>query len=178
MKTNNILTQEQQAFAADHHNLVYTFLNEHRLPEDDYYDVAIFGYLRAVSNYFNRSELREYAFSTIAWHCMWSDVFNQFRKQRRLNRNAVTVSLDDIYDDHPVLADVFMVEDYIIEAMDLSMLREQLSIALPQEQAEVLQLAADGYSLRDIASLWERPLRHIESLFTEAQLSAQAVCAV
>jgi RNA polymerase sigma factor (sigma-70 family) len=178
VKTNYVLTQEQQAFAADHHNLVYAFLNDYHLAEDDFYDVAIFGYLRAVKNYFKRAELRQYAFSTIAWHCMKSDVFNQFRRQRQLCRNAVTVSLDAISDDHPALADVFMVENQVIEAMDLSMLRAQLSAALPQEQADVLQLAADGYTLRDIASLWERPLRHIEALLAEAQLSARAACAV
>jgi len=39
------LNKEQQAFAADHHGLVYKFLNENRLPEDEFYDVIIFGYL-------------------------------------------------------------------------------------------------------------------------------------
>lgn len=35
------LNKEQQAFAADHHGLVYKFLNENRLPEDEFYDVII-----------------------------------------------------------------------------------------------------------------------------------------
>ena len=34
------LNKEQQAFAADHHGLVYKFLNENRLPEDEFYDVT------------------------------------------------------------------------------------------------------------------------------------------
>ena len=38
------LTKEQQAFATDHHGLVYKFLNENHLPEDEFYDVIIFGY--------------------------------------------------------------------------------------------------------------------------------------
>ena len=42
------LTKEQQAFATAHHSLVYKFLNENRLPEDEFYDVVIFGYLKAV----------------------------------------------------------------------------------------------------------------------------------
>ena len=41
------LTKEQQAFATAHHSLVYKFLNENRLPEDEFYDVVIFGYLKA-----------------------------------------------------------------------------------------------------------------------------------
>ena len=42
------LTKEQQTFATAHHSLVYKFLNENRLPEDEFYDVVIFGYLKAV----------------------------------------------------------------------------------------------------------------------------------
>ena len=45
------LTKEQQAFATAHHSLVYKFLNENRLPEDEFYDVVIFGYLKAVRDY-------------------------------------------------------------------------------------------------------------------------------
>lgn len=40
------LTKEQQDFAAEHHGLVYKFLNDNHLPEDEFYDVVIFGYLR------------------------------------------------------------------------------------------------------------------------------------
>ena len=47
------LTKEQQTFATAHHNLVYKFLNENRLPEDEFYDVVIFGYLKAVRDYFS-----------------------------------------------------------------------------------------------------------------------------
>ena len=47
------LTKEQQAFATDHHGLVYKFLNENHLPEDEFYDVVVFAYLKAVKDYFN-----------------------------------------------------------------------------------------------------------------------------
>ena len=32
------LTKEQQEFAAEHHGLVYRFLNDNHLPEDEFYD--------------------------------------------------------------------------------------------------------------------------------------------
>ena len=38
------LTKEQQAFATAHHGLVYKFLNENRLPEDEFYDVVTVSY--------------------------------------------------------------------------------------------------------------------------------------
>lgn len=40
------LTKEQQDFAAEHHGLVYKFLNDNHLPENEFYDVVIFGYLK------------------------------------------------------------------------------------------------------------------------------------
>lgn len=48
MNENTPMTPAQQLFAEAHHNLVYAFLNEKKLPEDEYYDVVVFGYLQAV----------------------------------------------------------------------------------------------------------------------------------
>lgn len=45
------LTDEQRQFAAENHNLIYTYLWDRRLEIDDYYDIAVFGYLRAVKRY-------------------------------------------------------------------------------------------------------------------------------
>lgn len=47
------LTKEQQDFAAEHHGLVYKFLNDNHLPENEFYDVVIFPYLKAVQVYCN-----------------------------------------------------------------------------------------------------------------------------
>ncbi len=51
------LTKEQQEFAAEHHGLVYKFLNDNHLPEDEFYDVVIFPYLKAVRDYFSDKNL-------------------------------------------------------------------------------------------------------------------------
>ena len=55
MKSEIPLTPEQRLFAEENHNLVYKFLAENHLPRDEFYDVVIFGYLRAVSRYFTHS---------------------------------------------------------------------------------------------------------------------------
>ena len=60
------LTKEQQEFAAEHHGLVYRFLNDNHLPEDEFYDVVIFPYLKAVRDYCDNTSAQEYSFSTIA----------------------------------------------------------------------------------------------------------------
>lgn len=77
------LTKEQQEFAAEHHGLVYKFLNDNHLPDDEFYDVVIFGYLKAVRDYFSREVLRQYSFATIAWRAMSRNLSNHFKTQAR-----------------------------------------------------------------------------------------------
>ena len=48
------LTPEQKTFAEKHHGLVYKFLNKNQLSADEFYDVVIFGYLRAVRRFLRR----------------------------------------------------------------------------------------------------------------------------
>ena len=52
------LTAEQSQIAELNHDLVFEFLNEYNLPESQYYDVVIFGYLCAVQEYCEKTELQ------------------------------------------------------------------------------------------------------------------------
>ncbi len=80
------LTKEQQAFATDHHGLVYKFLNENHLPEDEFYDVVVFAYLKAVKDYFNSPSAQKFSFSTIATRQMKFRLYDYFRTQERRKR--------------------------------------------------------------------------------------------
>jgi len=63
---------------------VYKFLNENRLPEDEFYDVVIFGYLKAVRDYFSDLTAQQFTFSTIANRRMKFCLFDYFRTTYRL----------------------------------------------------------------------------------------------
>ena len=65
------LTKEQQEFAAEHHGLVYKFLNDNRLAEDEFYDVIIFGYLKAVQDFFLREQLQDFLSGYGVQHFPW-----------------------------------------------------------------------------------------------------------
>ena len=96
MKANDTpLTKEQADFAAEHHNLIYAYLNMRELPVDEFYDIAVFGYLRAVRDYLGREDLRKYKFSTIAYNCMRSNIGNHFRAQKTQMRTAEIIQFDD-----------------------------------------------------------------------------------
>ena len=47
-----VLTPEESALAAKHFTLIYAFLAENNLSEDDYYDSALGGFLKAVQEHF------------------------------------------------------------------------------------------------------------------------------
>ena len=51
------LTQKESAIAAENHYLINQFLEANNLPEDDYYDVVVFGYLKAVRNFSKNKNL-------------------------------------------------------------------------------------------------------------------------
>ena len=81
--TGTTLTQEQREFAAENHEIVLSYLRGKRLDASEWYDVAVFGYLRAVRKYTERPELQIYAFSTIAGRSMDTEISNERKKQHR-----------------------------------------------------------------------------------------------
>lgn len=88
------LTERQRAFAEENHHLVEEFLKYRNLPIDEYYDVVIFRYLRAVQQYDERDDLKQYKFSTIAKNHMRSALGNHFKKEKSRNSKVKMLSLD------------------------------------------------------------------------------------
>lgn len=77
------LTCEEQAIAQQRHGLVWKYLRKNHLPESDWYDVVIFGYLRAIRKWLNDPKARKWSFSTVAFHAMDTSVANERTKQKR-----------------------------------------------------------------------------------------------
>lgn len=87
---------DESAYAEKYHHLIYAFLGKHKLPMDEFYDIAVFGYLRAVRKYLARPELREqYKFSTIAYRAMSCDVHHSREYWLRAKRNRQECPLDE-----------------------------------------------------------------------------------
>ncbi|MCU7380471.1 hypothetical protein OBO34_19345 [Clostridiales Family XIII bacterium ASD5510] len=85
------LTSTEQDFAEKNHDAVLWYLTRHKLDFEEYYDVAVFGYLKAVKNWFTRPDLRRYSFNTIARQAMFGYISNYWHcKERRIK----TISLD------------------------------------------------------------------------------------
>ena len=65
------------------HNLIYRYLHEKGWEVSEYYDIAAFGYLRAVRRYLTEPGLSIYAFSSIAWQAMTQSIASFLRAEAR-----------------------------------------------------------------------------------------------
>jgi hypothetical protein len=125
------LTKEQQIYAAEHHGLIYAFLNENNLPDDDFYDIVIFGYLKAVKEYLTNFKLRQkYKFGTIAFKHMKSVLCKHYTKQNRKKRSGITISFEAILygENESSLQDIVSLPDNLMIDFEVELLLLELKI--------------------------------------------------
>ena len=114
------LTEAESEFAAEHHSVIYGYLRKAGLPEDDFYDVVVFGYLRAVRKYLARPELRKYSFSTIAYRAMSCDVHHSKEYWMRKKRHALVEPLDEELHTRDLLDPVSAAYENVLSFQELS----------------------------------------------------------
>lgn len=91
------LSEQEKQFAEENHSLIYKYLHKHGYSIEEYYNVAVFGYLKAVQVYNQRTDLQDkYMFSVIAYKYMDAELGNYFRMQNSQKRKAeeLDISLD------------------------------------------------------------------------------------
>lgn len=89
------LNERQQRFAEENHKILEDFLKYRGLPQEEFYDVVVFRFLRAVKQYDEREDLRQYQFKTIADNHMRSALGHYFEKQKHQKENMRLISLDN-----------------------------------------------------------------------------------
>ena len=171
------LTKEQQTFATAHHSLVYKFLNENRLPEDEFYDVVIFGYLKAVRDYFSDLTAQQFTFSTIANRRMKFCLFDYFRTQERRKRNMEILSIHvGLYPDGAPLEDTIPAHDPIMQQLEMDLLLHELAGRVSKQQMDIVHLKQGGYGIREIARTQKVPMRRIKELLAEVHDVLLDIC--
>ena len=143
------LTKEQQDFAAEHHGLVYKFLNDNHLPENEFYDVVIFPYLKAVQDYCNSASAQKYSFSTIAIRQMKFRLYDYFRTQARRKRNTEVISIH---------------------------LGHDLASHISEQQMKIVRMKGYGYGIKEISSHEKIPMKRIQELLEEVHTVFLRLC--
>lgn len=167
MKTTE-LTPLQQGFAETNHNLVYTFLRVKHLQADEYYDIVVFGFLRAVQKYLTRPELRRYSFSTIAWRAMETELFNYYKKHRRKKRTVLTVSLDS-----SALHEAIAAAEKLNDTLATMHVWHELAARVNKRQMAILRMRAAGYSIKEIATSGRMSIRKVSK---QIEVARKAAC--
>lgn len=148
------LTEHQRRFASEHHNLIYSFLHEKEWSVIEYYDIAAFGFLRAVRRYLTEPELNRYAFSSIAWPAMSQSIASFHRAEARrkdAERQYVMKSLrPDPFD-----------------GLEGRLLLHDLASVSSKEQIQLAALRLQGYTIAEVAAKQGMPKIRVRRILRE-----------
>ena len=156
------LTQEESDFAGAHHGLIWAYLRRAGLPEDEFYDIAVFGYLRAVRKYLARPELRRYQFSTIAFRAMSCDVHHSREYWTRAKRRAAVRQLNEDVDTETLRDPV---QEHICNVISFRAAAGRLTPL----QRRIASLRSEGYSDRETARACGIGLKVLEMEMEDAR---------
>lgn len=77
-----LLTEEEKEMAEKYHNMVYAFLHQKGYDIEEYYDIAVMGYLKAVQKYSRDDNLKlKWSFKAICYNDMHREIGNQTKKR-------------------------------------------------------------------------------------------------
>lgn len=170
------LTKEQRDFATKWHNLIYSYLHSKELPEEEYYDIVVFGFLRAVKEFLSKPDLQQkYSFSTIAWRKMEDSLFDYYRGQSRQKRQAYVVSLHS-YDGAYTLEEVLPAPDKVMAQLETELLLHDLAALASRQQMAVVRMKSAGYNMREIAKKESIPMKRVRELLEEIRALLNEVC--
>lgn len=92
------LTNEEKLFASnpENHDLIYKYIKHHRLDLNEWYDILILHYLRAIKKYCSIERLQSYKFEQILYRTLDNGRSRYFRDMNRKIRMPIGgfVSLD------------------------------------------------------------------------------------
>ena len=176
MKKIHELTPHQAFLAEKHIGLVYRFLQQNRLKEDEFYDIIIFGYLLAVQEYDENPRLAGYSFSTIAWRRMQNAVKDHFSSANRSveksaaaclhSRRGNLFSLDELLPDRK--------KDLQEQTADRLLTLEIISCLTETEQ-RIVQMKSEGFRHREIAALFHTTAHGISNRLYRMRLRLSAM---
>ncbi len=142
------LSDAERKYAEENHSLIYKFLNSGNYSIEEYYNIAVFGFLKAVQVYHRRKDLNgKYKFSVIAWKYMQSEIGNYFRMKNSKKRGAMEniLSLDADNEEMENLYNIISGKSAEADVMEKSCMDSILE-NLTEMQRKIICLKMTGYS--------------------------------
>lgn len=161
------LTDEQRKLAEANHDLVGAFLRENKLPEEQFYDVVIFGYLCAVQQYCDNPNLKKkYSLATLAWKKMKRELVHYYNYLGSDKRSYHTVSLHESICEGSDLCweDVLHDDGDILKDLQMELILHELAARLPKREMRIIRRKINGDKMHDIAKAERLTFRDINTL--------------
>lgn len=157
MRANPVipLTTEEKAFANKHHNLIYGFLDQYKYSYDEFYDIAVFGFLSAVQSYFKNEKLKKYSFTTVAYCNMKGEISHYFLGKSRKKNTAQLISVDKGFSDSEDCTYLNLIScgENDFENIETKLCVESLLSLCTESQRITLKLMLKGYTYDEIAKM-------------------------
>lgn len=135
-------TEEEKRLAEKNHDLVYQFLRAHNYSMEDYYNTAVFGYLKGIQKYCRYDgNNTENNLDGICWNCMRSEMKSHFKMETAKKRQPAEI----------IMTKVSSAEDEVIALEILKSVMENLTI----RQQNIITLKLLGYSNTEICLMME-----------------------
>ena len=144
------LNDTQRIFAEKNHNLVYKFLHEKNLPASEYYDIVIFGYLRAVQRYL--TDKRRFR------------VIRFVRPRQSYTGHLTRRSTPTVTDEE------------VLRESEVALLLHALAKRVTPQQMEIIRLRTKGYQTNEIAQMQNTSLYHVNTLLDNARFIVVELC--
>lgn len=169
------MTEIEKQFAEKNHNLIYGFLHKRGYSIEEYYQIAVFGFIKAVEVYHRKPDVAEkYDFPYIACQYMRAEVKDYVKTEnnRKHKPEESVVSLDAKADDLESLYNIIGEK-----SVETDMIERQAVLGLLEPMTELQQKISvykmNGFNNREICIMLKVPessfyaeMKRIKSMLT------------
>lgn len=153
------LTEKEKQLSEKYHNAVYSFLHRHGYSIEEYYDVAIMGFLKGIQQYNRDESLHQWSILTICEYKMMNEVSAEKRKagQSEISLDAPyfegkdgsELNLLDMLPTETLEEEFFRMQDEETQSERISAILEPYT----DIQRKIILLKADGHTHTEIANI-------------------------
>lgn len=153
------LTREEREFAGEQHREIAVFLRSKGLDKEEYYDIVVFGYLKAVMDYCRKPSARAYPFRTVARRAMLDSLYKHWRHEGRQKRKPMgkVFSLDrEMESDEGVVTLHDMVASRgasVAEQFESEDALRRMTEELSSLGKTIIAMLRDGFAAKEIKSV-------------------------
>jgi len=161
------LTQKEKELVEENYGLIFSFLKKYNYSQEDWYDIAAIGLCKAAHSF---NPEKGYKFSTYAYKIMRNAIAYELRStyaEKYIPEEAI-VSYDNLIfssDEEEstyldILPDSYNLEEEAICLSEYNLFFNQL----PERNKQLLSLSEEGYTLSEIATLFQCSFQRVAQL--------------